>query len=831
MEARPAPYQPKTPISLCLISKNERKNIKPFFESVRPLLTHPQDEIVLVDTGSVDNTEKTARELGWRVYQHPELSSVDLVALAKEVAPEHWEKWGDHRHLKGGFLRSFAEARQLSFDYANNPTCMWLDLDDTLIGAENLREYVDQCFCHPQAEWGGIYLPYDYARRDSDDQCIAHLWRERIVSKSNWRWKGACHECLVLVDQNRPGGFVARDPDFPAVVRHNHKEESRFCDLRNYVILRAEYEKQEKKDPRTELYLGNAASGLGEWDEALRWHETFLKHSGSEHDCYLARIYRSNAYGRKGRWYRAIEELQEAQRISPRDPRAYYGMANAWFQLKNYRNALTCIKLGDQMPKQEYVAAHDPSTLNTNPAAIGYYCARELEQVDLALAFARRAVEARPGWKEAHANLEDAQRWAMSERGAEAVMQTLSLARSKDKQRTILQQLDLGPYLADKGLGTPEAEVPGAATGKQTISFYCGSGGDPWGPSSVEDGVGASEKMVVDLAKRLVGDFEVSVYCKLKGEEGCYDGVHWRKAGHFNDALRRDYVVLWRLPQALEKNEFNAGKVFVWMHDCSTDTVWTPTVLSRLDKVLFLSKFQRGLHPSVPEEKVAYTRNGIDLERHLYDGTPKQKKIIFCSSPERGWMTAIRVFKDSGLAEKGYELHLFYGFNGYWRRWTSQSGFGYVVELDESINLLEYEDACLAAAEEVPGVVNRGRVGWDELAKEMKEAEVWLYPTRFDEISCVSAMEAMAAGCKVVATDHAALAETLDGYGGWLLLNEDKRAEWAEGLWASIMTTEPSPGRWAEHAHKFDIEKLAQQWKENLFGRSEQDSERPAAAA
>lgn len=823
-EGRPAQYQPRIPLSLCLIAKNERKNIKPFHESVRSILTHPQDEIVLVDTGSCDNTEKAARQLGWRVYQHPELSSLDLTELAKELVPQHWELWSGHKHLEGGFLRSFAEARQLSFDYANNEVCMWLDLDDTLVGVDQLREYVDQCFSHPEADWGGIFLGYDYARREEDEQCVAFLWRERIVSKSNWRWKGACHECLVILDQDRPRGFMSKDPQFPGIVRHNHKDETKFSDLRNYVILRSEYDRQQKKDPRTELYLGNAATGLEEWDEALGWYERFLKHSGSEPDCFAARMYRSNAYLRKGRYYRALEELIEAQRISPRDPRAYYAQANVWWQLKDWKNCLAMIKLGDQLPSPENTNAIDPSTLNTNPAAMGYFSARELGLVDLAVAFARRAVQARPNWTKAHANLEDAERWAAAEQGAKAIMTTLAQAKDRDAQIRVLQQLRLGPYMAEKGLGSPEEEVPGVASGKPTISFFCGGGGEKWGPGSVEDGVGASEKMVVDLAKRLVGDYEVSVYCNLKGPEGCFDGVHWRQTPSFNYALRRDFVVLWRAPQLLERLRFNAGKLYVWMHDCSSNSVWTPTVLNSLDKVLFLSRFQRGLHPAVPEEKVAYTRNGIDLERHLYDGTPKQKKIVYCSSPERGWLTAIRVFRDSKLAERGYELHLFYGFNGYWRSWTQRTQFGYVVELDEEMNLLEYEDACLAAAEETPGVVFRGRVGWDIMAQEMKEAEAWLYPTRFDEISCVSAMEAMAAGCKTVATRHAALNETLDGYPLIWELDEDRPGSWHLMLAnmdccgeTNRTSGDITPEEAAEHAHRFDIDKLAAEWKKELF--------------
>ena len=50
-------------ISFCLISKNEEKNIKECIEKVKPAV----DEIIVLDTGSTDNTVKIAEELGAKI--------------------------------------------------------------------------------------------------------------------------------------------------------------------------------------------------------------------------------------------------------------------------------------------------------------------------------------------------------------------------------------------------------------------------------------------------------------------------------------------------------------------------------------------------------------------------------------------------------------------------------------------------------------------------------------------------------------------------------------------------------------------------------------------
>lgn len=54
---------------------------------------------------------------------------------------------------------------------------------------------------------------------------------------------------------------------------------------------------------------------------------------------------------------------------------------------------------------------------------------------------------------------------------------------------------------------------------------------------------------------------------------------------------------------------------------------------------------------------------------------------------------------------------------------------------------------------QTPGIVMRGRVGQNELAEEFLSANMLLYPTNFLETSCITVMEAQAAGC-IPITSH-----------------------------------------------------------------------------
>lgn len=800
------PSKPQIPISICLIAKNERRHLTEFNRTLRKIMALSGDEIVLVDTGSTDDTAKRARQLGWVVHEHPELCSSDLAAKAKEWLPEHWKRWNDHPHMRSGALRSFAEARALSFKYAKNEVCFWLDLDDEIMEPQFLRPFIDQCFAGGKR--GTLFLKYAYAHDEDDGYCITELWRERVVTRSNFEWKGRCHETLIPLGNPQ---FIARDPNFPCFIKHVRPKKHEFSDLRNYVILRSDIEEGDWQDPRTMFYLGNACRGLALHDEALKWYGEFIGRSGSRDDVFAARISRANLWVAKDRPWKAMEEAFEAQRCIPQDPRGYYMLAHLWSRLECWENVLTYVKLGDALPPVDTLHAVDPVSLNFQPAALGATAARELHLVDLALEFARRAYQERPALPVAKQGLRDYTHWAAAEKHGQAVVEAMTNAKDPV---AAAQALQISPHMARQGIGSPEEDVPGK--GRPTLSFFCGTSAEQWGPDSSKTGIGASEKMVMELTKRLTGKFDVSVYCTLNCDAGEYDGVHWRHSAHFNPSLYRDHLVVWRAPQIIDRIPFRAGRIYVWMHDVGYDSVWNPTILARVHKVLFLTEFHRSLHPSVPDDKVYLTRNGIDLERHLYGGEEKQKRIVFCSSPERGFKTVVEMFKAARLP--GWELHLFYGFQGTWRKMAAQHTYGFLPDEMRERRMLEYEDECKALVDATPGVKLRGRVTWDEMAQELKEASVWLYPTRFNEISCVAAMEAMAAGCVLVATEHAALKETLADYPEWSNLTEYLSTLWPGVLEAAaVVPSEGAAKKLAEFSKKFDLNALAAQWAEELF--------------
>jgi glycosyltransferase involved in cell wall biosynthesis len=74
------------PISLCMFVKNEEKNLLDVIESVRPIVS----EIIIVDTGSTDNTVALARSITDRVYEVPFTDFGSIRTLTAHLASCPW---------------------------------------------------------------------------------------------------------------------------------------------------------------------------------------------------------------------------------------------------------------------------------------------------------------------------------------------------------------------------------------------------------------------------------------------------------------------------------------------------------------------------------------------------------------------------------------------------------------------------------------------------------------------------------------------------------------------------------------------------------------------
>jgi len=141
----------KLPLTLVIIAKNEEDSIEGCIQSVSEFVS----EIVVLDTGSTDNTVAVAEKKGARVYS-------------------------------SGFS-NFSKLRTLCAHSAKQPAVLMLDCDERLIDAERLAPYVKAIF---EGEYEAVALPrarwLDWDRTEQVEPDAGCDWQVRLFKNDPW---------------------------------------------------------------------------------------------------------------------------------------------------------------------------------------------------------------------------------------------------------------------------------------------------------------------------------------------------------------------------------------------------------------------------------------------------------------------------------------------------------------------------------------------------------------------------------------------------------------------------------------------------------------------
>lgn len=297
------------------------------------------------------------------------------------------------------------------------------------------------------------------------------------------------------------------------------------------------------------------------------------------------------------------------------------------------------------------------------------------------------------------------------------------------------------------------------------ILFFCGRSVEPWGPPKLnETGIGGSETAVVHIAQRFADDgWRVDVYGGPGKYEGVHGGVGYWEASRLGKDERADVFVSWRQPAAIELPVQAPVKV-VWLHDHDAGPNAREHLL-RFDRVLGVSAYHAAFLADaydLPPGLADHVPNGIDLERFAAPVKKVPQRCVYASSPDRGLLLLLKLWPRIVGDEQRPELHVGYGFDNI-EKWINAGRH----------DLAQFKAECQRLISETKGVVYRGRMPQDELARLYQESVCWLYPTDFLETSCISAMEAMAGGCIPVTSSAGALKETV-GSGGLVVYGPGK---------------------------------------------------------
>jgi glycosyltransferase involved in cell wall biosynthesis len=175
-----------------------------------------------------------------------------------------------------------------------------------------------------------------------------------------------------------------------------------------------------------------------------------------------------------------------------------------------------------------------------------------------------------------------------------------------------------------------------------------------------------------------------------------------------------------------------------------------------VDCFVFVSNWQRERYLNkfgLPPERCVVLRNATEV-----DQTPREWRrdgvwrCAYTSTPFRGLSVLLDAWQR--LSPANAELHV----------WSSMS----LYKMDDA----PYKHI-LEKAESTPGVIYHGLAPNDELRQALRDIHFLVYPCTFAETSCLAVIEAMAAGCRVIAPSFGALPETTGGYARIYPFNPD----------------------------------------------------------
>ncbi|MCC6447021.1 MAG: glycosyltransferase [Armatimonadetes bacterium] len=289
-------------ISLCLIVKNEERVLRDCLTSAQPFFR----EIIVVDTGSTDDTAAIAQALGAQVYDFP---------------------WTD----------SFAEARNESLRHARGQWIFWMDADDTLpwTSGETILEAVRTA----PAEVAGFIVPVQFIEdgTPAGGTRVDHLKLFRNLP--GVRFEGRIHE-QVLGSLRAAGGQVAR---LEAVVLHSGYDTSpegqarkRERDLKLLHLDLAE----RPDHPFVLFNLGMTYHYIGRHPEAAEWLQRCLAVSLPE-ESHVRKAYALWAMSLRemGDLAEGLRVLEEGLTLIPDDPELHFHKAQGLSLQGDYETA------------------------------------------------------------------------------------------------------------------------------------------------------------------------------------------------------------------------------------------------------------------------------------------------------------------------------------------------------------------------------------------------------------------------------------------------------------------------------------------------------------
>ncbi len=215
-------------LSLCMIVKNEHDTLSRCLDCAKQIA----DEIIIVDTGSMDDTKNIASKYTDKVYDY---------------------KW----------VNDFAKARNYSFSKATKDYIIWLDADDVILKEDIEKIKILKKILTPDIDM--VMFKYNLNLDENGIPALSY-YRERIVKRSKgYKWVSPIHEVIP-----RHGKILYED------IAITHKKLHPSDPQRNITIFENMKKQGIKFDARQTFYYARELMYAERFDESINEYTQFL---------------------------------------------------------------------------------------------------------------------------------------------------------------------------------------------------------------------------------------------------------------------------------------------------------------------------------------------------------------------------------------------------------------------------------------------------------------------------------------------------------------------------------------------------------------------------
>lgn len=294
----------KIKISACWIVKDAAQDLQRSIESVAKFV----DEIIVVDTGSTDETVAVAEKFSAKIFHEP---------------------WQD----------DFSTPRNRAIAAAKGDWIVFLDADEFFVNdtAKNLRRAIKLA---DEKNFGGIFVSWINVDADENFKVIEPGRALRIFANApDVHYVGKIHETIFRGDEILTN--VVMIPAEMLTLWHTGYSTTivREKFLRNLKLLREELETSDKPE-RTYAYLADCYYGLGNWLNAEKFARLHIEKVGRSLYSRALRILLDILSKSPARAEEYVDRLKFAVENYPAIPEFSAQLAEALAAQKNFRAAV-----------------------------------------------------------------------------------------------------------------------------------------------------------------------------------------------------------------------------------------------------------------------------------------------------------------------------------------------------------------------------------------------------------------------------------------------------------------------------------------------------------